>query len=64
MALGIDVDHFKVFNDNYGHLLGDACLVHIAEIINQVGKRETDLAARFGGEEFVLLILTSDLIGN
>jgi diguanylate cyclase (GGDEF)-like protein len=50
------VDYFKAFNDNYGHLLGDVCLVHIAEIINQVGKRETDLAARFGGEEFVLLI--------
>tara|TARA_R110000751_G_scaffold49002_1_gene109306 strand:- start:29287 stop:30357 length:1071 start_codon:yes stop_codon:yes gene_type:complete len=53
----IDVDHFKAFNDNYGHLLGDACLVHIAEIIKQVGKRGTDLAARFGGEEFVLLII-------
>jgi diguanylate cyclase (GGDEF)-like protein len=53
----VDVDHFKAFNDNYGHLFGDACLVHIAKIINQVGKRETDLAARFGGEEFVLLIL-------
>ena len=56
----IDVDHFKAFNDNYGHLLGDACLVHIATIINQVGKRETDLAARFGGEEFVLLILENE----
>lgn len=53
----IDVDRFKAFNDNYGHLIGDACLVHIAKIINSVGKRETDLAARFGGEEFVLLIL-------
>lgn len=56
----IDVDHFKAFNDNYGHLLGDACLVHIAEIIHQVGKRETDLAARFGGEEFVLLLLENE----
>jgi diguanylate cyclase (GGDEF)-like protein len=56
----IDVDHFKRFNDSYGHLLGDACLVHIADIINQVGKRETDLAARFGGEEFVLLILNKE----
>jgi diguanylate cyclase (GGDEF)-like protein len=53
----VDVDHFKAFNDNYGHLLGDACLVHVAKIINQIGKSETDLAARFGGEEFVLLIL-------
>lgn len=56
----IDVDHFKSINDNHGHLLGDACLVHIAKIINQVGKRETDLAARFGGEEFVLLILENE----
>lgn len=56
----IDVDHFKAINDNYGHLLGDACLVHIATIINQVGKRETDLVARFGGEEFVLLILENE----
>jgi diguanylate cyclase (GGDEF)-like protein len=56
----VDVDYFKAFNDNYGHLLGDACLVHIAKIINQVGKRETDLAARFGGEEFVLLILENE----
>lgn len=56
----VDVDHFKAFNDNYGHLLGDACLMHVAKIINQVGKRETDLAARFGGEEFVLLILENE----
>jgi diguanylate cyclase (GGDEF)-like protein len=56
----VDVDHFKAFNDNYGHLLGDACLAHIAKIINQVGKRDTDLAARFGGEEFVLLILENE----
>ncbi|WP_322786673.1 GGDEF domain-containing protein [Paraglaciecola psychrophila] len=56
----VDVDHFKAFNDNYGHLLGDACLVHVAKIINQVGKRETDIAARFGGEEFVLLILENE----
>lgn len=56
----IDVDHFKRFNDNYGHFIGDACLVHIAGIINQVAKRETDLAARFGGEEIVLLILGNE----
>lgn len=52
----IDVDHFKVFNDNHGHLLGDACLVHIANVITQVGKRKTDFIARFGGEEFVVLV--------
>ncbi|MGS2721265.1 GGDEF domain-containing protein [Paraglaciecola aestuariivivens] len=56
----VDVDHFKTFNDNYGHLLGDACLVHVADIINQTSKRKTDLAARFGGEEFVLLLVEKE----
>jgi diguanylate cyclase (GGDEF)-like protein len=56
----VDVDHFKAFNDNHGHLLGDACLVHIASTIDQVAKRKTDLAARFGGEEFAVLILEKE----
>lgn len=56
----VDVDRFKSFNDNLGHLLGDACLLHIAKIMSLIGKRKTDLAARFGGEEFVLMILEKD----
>lgn len=56
----IDVDYFKAFNDNHGHLLGDACLVHIAQVMSQVGKRKTDLVARFGGEEFVVLVLEKE----
>jgi diguanylate cyclase (GGDEF)-like protein len=52
----IDVDHFKVFNDNHGHLCGDACLIHVAKVIKENIKRSTDLVARFGGEEFVVLL--------
>jgi diguanylate cyclase (GGDEF)-like protein len=52
----IDVDHFKVFNDNHGHLCGDACLIHVARVIKENIKRSTDLVARFGGEEFVVLL--------
>lgn len=52
----IDIDHFKQFNDEQGHLCGDACLVHIANIISKETKRKTDLVSRFGGEEFVVLL--------
>ncbi|MFQ3237550.1 MAG: diguanylate cyclase (GGDEF)-like protein [Paraglaciecola sp.] len=56
----IDVDHFKLINDNYGHLVGDTCLLHIAQLINNLVKRKNDLVARFGGEEFALLLDASD----
>ncbi|PCJ29214.1 MAG: GGDEF domain-containing protein [Gammaproteobacteria bacterium] len=52
----VDIDHFKSINDNYGHLFGDKCLVSIAEIIHRTAKRKTDIIARFGGEEFVILL--------
>jgi diguanylate cyclase (GGDEF)-like protein len=54
--LMIDVDHFKLFNDRYGHLEGDHCLRGVGEVLLKICKGETDFAARYGGEEFVLLL--------
>ncbi len=50
----IDVDHFKAFNDQYGHVAGDACLREVAKAIENM-VRGTDFAARYGGEEFVVI---------
>ncbi|MEM9388585.1 MAG: GGDEF domain-containing protein [Pseudomonadota bacterium] len=52
----IDVDHFKAYNDRYGHHQGDRCLVHVADVLRAMVGREGDLAARYGGEEFALII--------
>lgn len=52
----IDVDHFKAFNDTYGHLTGDDCLKTLAEIFNSVVQRPADMVSRFGGEEFLLIL--------
>ncbi|MFC4932694.1 diguanylate cyclase [Massilia sp. GCM10023247] len=51
----LDVDHFKYYNDSLGHVAGDACLQQVAMALQSHALRATDLAARFGGEEFVLL---------
>lgn len=51
-----DIDHFKQYNDRYGHVKGDECLVRVANAVSHMPMRSTDLFARYGGEEFVLLL--------
>ncbi|WP_019831529.1 diguanylate cyclase domain-containing protein [Sphingomonas sp. PR090111-T3T-6A] len=54
--LMIDIDHFKQYNDHYGHLAGDEVLRSVADALRRNCKRATDVAARFGGEEFVIAL--------
>ena len=52
----IDIDHFKLYNDSYGHQPGDDCLKSVATTVANECKKSSDLAARYGGEEFVVLL--------
>ena len=52
----VDIDHFKAFNDIYGHQAGDACIRRVATIIERAAKRPFDFCARYGGEEFAIVL--------
>jgi diguanylate cyclase (GGDEF)-like protein/PAS domain S-box-containing protein len=56
----LDIDYFKQYNDCYGHIEGDACLKRVAHTLNSAATRGRDLFARFGGEEFVLVLPGTD----
>lgn len=59
----IDIDHFKLFNDRYGHVEGDLCLYNVAQAIAFTVSRTEDFVARYGGEEFVVLLPQTDKQG-
>ncbi len=61
--LMLDIDHFKQYNDHYGHPAGDRCLIKVSKALEDTLKRPTDIVARYGGEEFVVLLPDTDLAG-
>ncbi len=56
----IDIDHFKAYNDYYGHQAGDECLRQVAWCLNRCSRRPLDIAARYGGEEFAIVLYDAD----
>ena len=61
--LMIDVDHFKPYNDQFGHQQGDDCLRHVARLLVDGAGRPGDLVARYGGEEFLCMLPDSGMAG-
>ncbi|MGY6278351.1 diguanylate cyclase domain-containing protein [Methylomonas sp. MgM2] len=58
-----DVDFFKLYNDSYGHQQGDACLQTVGRVLRDHARRPTDLACRYGGEEFAVILPETNLQG-
>lgn len=58
--LMIDIDHFKAYNDHYGHVSGDHCLQQVAQALAGAIQRQGELVARYGGEEFAVLLPEAD----
>ncbi len=56
----LDIDYFKQYNDTYGHVAGDECLKRMAGLLKGIAQRPRDVVARFGGEEFILLLPETD----
>lgn len=56
----LDIDYFKQYNDHYGHVQGDDCLKRVAQVLNGAATRARDFFARFGGEEFVIILPETD----
>ncbi|MBI3795007.1 MAG: response regulator [Nitrospinae bacterium] len=59
----MDIDHFKKYNDGYGHLAGDDCIRKVADCIKRVASRSSDMPARYGGEEFAVILSNTDEAG-
>ncbi|MFA9377258.1 MAG: diguanylate cyclase [Lachnotalea sp.] len=57
----IDIDYFKLYNDRYGHQMGDECLIQVAQQLAKTTSRKTDFVGRYGGEEFVCVLPSTQL---